>query len=342
MAASYAAAVALAVALSAGLSACDKDEDPNPDAELYKPAKNINRAEILVLLKEVNANMAKVRQMSVEETRIEVITGSDKTTTYTKSITAQANLDAKKEIEMRYEDGVLDEFTYTEDNIAYEYEKHSNEPNTQESYKVSDAYWNHCEVFDDFGGITESVSEWKVEDDAFVGTVTERDATENYKVFLTSSKKISSVKYEYEYSNTEYVSREYKYTYSANPTFPKGYKKSDFPLAKQYSVKVVWNEGLGESTFYSESYHDDNDTYVYFDPTEIIRYAPKVAGKRPTLYSDSKFTKELAWYDYGGDNYYHEISLSNNDTVIYVEWVSDSGSTSKSKSKSAAKSRLFR
>jgi hypothetical protein len=328
MAASWAAAVALAVALSAGLSACDKDEDPNPDAELYKPAKDMNRAEILVLFKEVNANMAKVRQVSVEVTYIDVRTENGKTTTFTGSGTAQANLDAKKELILEHEDGVLDRFTYTEKDIAYEYEKHSNEPNTQRSYKVSDAYWNHCEVFDDLGDITESVSEWKVEGDAFVGTVTESYETGKYTVSLTSSKKISSIKFEY--GNNDYVSHEYKYkyTYSANPTFPSSYKKSDFPLVKQYSVKVVWGGSLGESTFYSEWY---NDTYAV-DPEEIVDYAPKVAGKKPTLYSDKAFINAI----------YSIIYLRDNNTVIYVKWVDDSGSTSKSKSKPAAKSRLFR
>jgi hypothetical protein len=338
MAASWAAAVALAVALSAGLSACDKDEDNGSDTELYKPAEDMTHEQILALFKEVNANMAKVRQMSVEETKKDA--GKDKTTTHTSSITAQVNLDAKKEIEMRYEDEVLDRFTYTENDIAYEYD--DDDYNTpQQRYKVSDVYWNHCETFDEFGDLgdfLESISEWKVEGDAFVGTVTENYATRKYTVSLTSSKKISSVK-------DEYSNNEYKYTYSANPTFPSNYKKLDFLPARQYSVKVVWGERLGESTFYAERYKETyNETVADFDPDEIVDYAPKVAGKKPRLYDDSKFTEELEGYDYDydGDIEYSSIYLSNNNKVIYVKWVDDSGSTGKSKSKPVTKSRLFR
>jgi hypothetical protein len=330
MAASWVAAVALAVALSAGLSACDKDEDNGSDAEPYKPSKDMTHEQILALFKEVNDNMATVRQMSVEETKKDDVTENGKTTTSTGSGKVQANLDAKKELILEYKagDGVLvvDEFTYIEDSIAYYYE--SDEPKKQRSYKVSDAYWNHCKVFDsfrDFGDFFESVSEWKVEGDAFVGSATEGGETRKYTVSLTSSKKISSIKYEY--GNTKYRYREYEYTYSANPTFPSDYsdyKESKFPLAEQYSVKVVWGEGLGESTFYAEMYSDDSYSYYFavYYPDEIIRYAPKVSGKKPTLYSDKECATKLEEEDYPYWGLYGVYVLSGN-TVIYVKWVDE-------------------
>ncbi|MDR2813642.1 MAG: hypothetical protein LBB79_03160 [Prevotellaceae bacterium] len=337
MVASWAAAVALAVALSAGLSACDKDEDNGSDTELYKPSKDMTYEQIVALFKEVDANMAAVRQVSGEKTEIE--NDGDK-----EIYQFQLDLDAKKELLVfEYKGGVLGGFIYTENDIAYYNEYNNDQYNNESSigneigsYKISDAYWNNSEVFEEFiedvditRVITDANSKWKVENDVFVGTFTEDGITGKAIIAITASKKLSSIKAESKGSNEEdsYVMEELKYTYSASPALPSGYKKSDFPLAKQYSVKVVWGEGRGESTFYFFY----SDSYVDFDPYDIIRYAPKVPSMRPKLYSDKDFKQEV-----------YSISLSDNNMVIYVKWVSDSESTGKSKGKPAAKSRLFR
>ncbi|MDR2813288.1 MAG: hypothetical protein LBB79_01330 [Prevotellaceae bacterium] len=335
MVAFLAIALGLMVALAVFLPSCDKDEDNNPDGDLYKPSENMTVEEIRTLLEEVNDNMASVRQISAEQTSIITETGYGGTMTYNVRATAQVNLDAKKELIMFYEDGELCDFTYTENGIAYdyEYEKQSSEPEERKSYKVSDAYWNHSEVFDevvdDFVDVIE-VSEWKVEGDAFVGSTTRNSRTEKYTFLLTSSKKISNIKYESEYkyeSNSSSSSGEIKYTYSANPAFPNNYDKSDFPLATQYSVKVVWGKGQDESTFYTEP--GISFLYAY----EVLDYAPKVQGEEPEgLYKDQAFTQKTT----------SPIDLSDNNTVLYVKWVNDSGSTSKSKSRPAAKSLLKR
>jgi hypothetical protein len=126
-------------------------------------------------------------------------------------------------------------------------------------------------------------------------------------------------------SEQEYTT-DVKYAYSSvNPTFPSGFSKSDFPLASQYSVRVVWGEELGESTFYT----NPNSGYIYVD--DIIDYAPKVQGKEPAriLYSNAQFTA----------SYGTTANLSNNNSVIYIKWV-ESTSEKKSVSNPAAKSLL--
>jgi hypothetical protein len=303
--------------MAVSLSSCDKDSDEGDgNGDLYKPSESMSSEEILTLFEEVNANMETVRQVSME---VKSTTSDGDEVQHT----AQFDLDAKKEVEIGYEDGDGEAtyFIYTENTTAYEYENAVGSSGTRYSYKVSDAYWNgstHVSELEDAFDL-----EWEVESNTFVGSIVQSGYTRKMTITLTSDKKIASIKKEQSNSGR---TTEIKYAYSSvNPTFPSGFSKSDFPLASQYSVRVVWGEELGESTFYTYPNSD------YIDLYDIIDYAPKVQGKEPvrTLYSNSQFTLP----------YVTPIKLTNNNVVIYIKWV-ESTSEKKSVSNPAAKSLL--
>jgi hypothetical protein len=316
MVAFWATALALTLALTAGLSSCDKDEDKDKDndnnteegsdTELYKPSKDMTQKEILALFKEVSDKMATVRKISAEGTTSTTYAGA-KPEQYV--VKMQEDVDVQKSIELKYsEDGKeLVYFTYIDNFIAYQCEWI-----LKTSYKVSDAYWNRSKLakgisklFDNFYKLT-----WKVESDVFVGN---DGATNTIEISLTESKKVRTLSNFKEATTSQPSTKEeYAYTYSANPTPPSDFKlsESEFPLAIQYSFRVVWGKDIGSSIFYTYP----NSSYVDLD--EVIECAPKVLGKKPVLYYDNEFTNLI-------DNELDEGWLrveNDNSTAAYVKW----------------------
>ena len=296
-------AAALALTLAATLPSCSKDDDDKSnDEELYKPSENMTSSEIQALLEEVADQMATVRQVAIEGKK----TADDKTPYW--EIRAQVDIDAKKEVIEQYESGTMLYITYVEDFAGY----YSNS-NFKKSYKVSDAYWSWsatvAHAVEEFEAFKKLELKWKVEGSTFVGSATSSYHTEKMTVTLTKDKKLADFKIESVdiAASTTHVS-ELKYAYSGvNPALPSGFSKSDFPPVSQYSIKVVWGEGLGESTFYTEP----NSSYIY--PSNITSYAPKVEGKTPALYFDDEFTQPFT----------SSKTVSNSNLVIYVKWVAN-------------------
>ena len=315
-AATLTATMLLLLALAIAFASCNKDDDDKNNEELYTPQQDMTSNEILTLIEEVRDNMATVRQVAMEAKETEISDGE----TYQGVFIGKADLDAKKMVTEEYQDGTIIYFSYVENLTSYFYEKYDGSREWKESYKVSDAYWNRGADFA-VDGIDDAFDlEWKVEGSTFVGSY---GSEVKMTVTLTKDKKLVSVKVEYRDSKGAATGGlEVKYAYSGvNPAFPSGFSKSDFPLASQYSVKVVWGEGLGESTFYADG------EYLY--PHDITDYAPKVQGKTPTLYFDSQFTQAFT----------SSKVVSNNNLVIYVKWVA-STSGSRSAGRPAAKSLL--
>jgi hypothetical protein len=317
--ASLAIALGLVVALAVFLPSCDKDEGSD-DGDLYKPSENMTVEEIRTLFEEVDANMASVRKVSAT-----VMRGIPSKLILV--ATAQVDRDGKKDVSIEYDetDGkTIESFRYIENTTAYVYEVYDNGKEEKERYKVSDAYWNRTSDMSELVDLLDL--EWEVENSAFVGSYSEGSSTTKMTITITSSKLIGSIKTEHVYQGSTSM-YEYTYTYSANPALPSGFNLSEFPPATQYSVEVEWGEEQGKSTFYTQP----RQSYLY--ASEVLDYAPKVQGKKPEgLYKDQAFKQKIT----------SPISLSDNNTVLYVKWVDDSGSTSKSKSKPAAKSLLKR
>ena len=298
-AATLIATLLLLLTLAVAFASCNKDGDDNKssDEALYKPSENMTGSEIQALLEEVTAQMSTVRQMAVEENHYyndETKLGEMR---LGEMIREQVDLDAKKEVrEVKYK--TMQTFSYVENATSYDY----NFNGLKQRYKVSDAYWNRSatvayyavEVLEAFKSL-----EWKVDSSTFVGI----EGTRKTTVTLTKDKKLASIK-------TGHLDPtiEIKYAYTGvNPAFPSGFSKSDFPLASQYSLKVVWGEGLGESTFYTVP----NSSYIYLN--NITSYAPKVEGKTPALYFDDEFTQPFT----------SSKTVSNSNLVIYVKWVAN-------------------
>ncbi|MDR0711353.1 MAG: hypothetical protein LBF67_03270 [Prevotellaceae bacterium] len=303
--ASTAATVVLALALSIGFSACSKDE--NNGEELYQPSPTMTNAEILKLFEEVDVNMASVRKVAIEDVEKETVNGK----TEQERDVQQYDLDAKKGLKVLYDtDGTtIDVFIYTEDSVQYEYlssNYNDGKGATKNSYKVGSIIWKRLEgdVFEE-----EPQSGWKVEGNSFVW-VDAKDTKKTKTVTITSTKRVAAIKKEGTTDDGTYVA-ERKYDYSpANPALPSGFEKSNFSLTteKQYSLKVVWAEGLGESTIYTYP----GSKSIYFE--KIKDYAPKDPkgqGNNPVLYNDSNFTS-LVIGSY--------LELTDNTQVIYVKW----------------------
>jgi hypothetical protein len=308
---------------AATFSACSKDDDEG-SGDLYRPSQDMSSEEILTLFEEVTANMATVRQVSLEGTT----TGKRNGMTMSASMMAQIDFDAKKEVVVEYGvDRTIGRFQYVENVTAYGYESANYNYDGKEikhSYKVSDAYWNRMA---DVSELESAFNlEWEVKNSTFTGSRTEFGVLMKMTVTITPSKRIAGIKIESSYQD-ESTTVEFKYSYAAvNPVPPAGFTLSEFPPAQQYSVKVVWGEGLGESTFYTEP---SSIGYCYLE--EIIECAPAVSGKVPVLYRDSNFTQSITG---------SSITVTNNNTVIYVKWEA-SASAKKSASKPAAKKWMF-
>ncbi|MDR1023743.1 MAG: hypothetical protein LBL94_10815 [Prevotellaceae bacterium] len=321
-----ATALALSLALAICLSSCDKDDDKKDDnnSDLYSPSQNMTNDEILTLFEEVSDQMATVRQFTAE------MRGTNEEFKDLLVLTMQIDFDAKKEVQVDYGlDGKMSGFTYTENDRTYRYSSY--ESTQKYSYKVSDAYWNKSA---DISDMEEMFSlKWNVENQTFVGTLPNPGgASMKMTLTLTTDKKIAGMRIEATYGGISEV-EDVKFTYSANPALPSGFSLSDFPLAQQYSVKVVWGEGLGENTFYTEP--NRSSSYYIFYSDDVIDYAPKVPGKRPVLYSNSSFT---------GNPVMSTITVTNNSMVLYAKWEAGSGANrnAKSASRPAAASLLKR
>jgi hypothetical protein len=316
MAASVVATLVLFTVLVAGFSACDKDDDNSEP--LYTPSKNMTQAEILSFFKEVDDNMDLVRVVSIEEIE------KDNTSSGIEKTVVQFNADTKKELVERYYDKgkglILGFFRYAEGSTKYEYENEDYSKSgkvVQLSYKISDIYWNQ-QLSDEFPRLGESSNvEWKIEGNSFVTNYTVGEGTEveprKVTVAITASKKIANFKREGSYTehgeNISYT-EETKYTYSANPAMPSGFNVSNFSLAEQYYLKVVWGGTLGESIIYTEPENPYIDLKY-----DIIDLAHKVAGKTPELYRDAGFSEDQKVESYSS------IRLEDNSIVLYAKWV---------------------
>lgn len=113
--------------------------------------------------------------------------------------------------------------------------------------------------------------------------------------------------------------KEITFEQTASPAFPEGFSAQDFEAAEQNFLKVVWGENLGENTFYS-GYNYSGAGYIgaYSDeygisPEAIRAYAPVRTGKRAEYYFDAAFTERVEMGK--------PIYINDNDTVIYVKWV---------------------
>jgi hypothetical protein len=326
------ATLALATALALGFTACDKDDDKNTDGDLYVPSKDMDNDEILSLFDEVNANMKEVAEVSIEMMMYEGQTLGGK-------MVAQVNVSQKKSFEAEYgSEGSslgLGYLYYVEDFTAYEYTRgyYTGYTDVKRSYKVTDAYWNNfgLELDDLPGGVDVDYLQWQVEDNAFVGSVTQDGTTIKMTMTITTSKKVGSIKVEFIQvevnPDNEWMIA--NFTYSANPVLPSGFAKSDFPaVTGQRSLKVVWGEGQGENTFYTNP--GDNSINPRYD---ILDYAPRVPGKEVQgLYYNSDFSGTAISSS-------SSIQLQNNNTVLYAKWGSASSSTAAAKSPERAASK---
>jgi hypothetical protein len=311
------ATLALATALALGFTACDKDDDKNSDSDLYVPSKDMDNDEILSLFDEVNANMKEVAEVSIEMMVYEDQTLGGK-------MVAQVNVSQKKSFTAEYgREGnslTLGALNYVENFTEYEYTK-GYTGDVKRSYKVTDAYWNNfgLELDDLPGAVGVDELQWQVEDNAFVGSVTQYGGTTiKMTMTITTSKKVGSIKVEFiqvevNPDNEWMISN---FTYSANPVLPSGFATSDFPaVTEQRSLKVVWGEGQGENIFYADP--DNNSISPRYD---ILDYAPRVPGKEVQgLYYNSDFSGTAI-------NLSSSIQLNNNNTVLYAKWGSASGS----------------
>jgi hypothetical protein len=107
--------------------------------------------------------------------------------------------------------------------------------------------------------------------------------------------------------------------YTASPELPAGFSKEDFIDAQQYSLRVVWGNGLGESTFYTDlqsyniGYIGWYNSNTGIAPETILYYTPEQTGKKAEYYSDAGFTQPVEMSK--------PIYITGNDAVIYVKWV---------------------
>jgi hypothetical protein len=341
--------LALATALAVGFSACDKEKKEdnlssssndvngggggggdnnggNNNGDLYSPPKDMTNDDIRALLEEVDANMATVRAVSVEATFTEKENGGP---SYTFKGTGQIYLDNQKELTVGYDsDGkTIGNFTYAENSTKYEYMSASyidNEAGIEikRSYKLSDIYWNNSSDISMLELEWVFELEWEVSNQTFVGSFAKNGATMKMTITLTSDKRIASFKTEEIYPEGSYVT-EARYTYSANPTWPSGFAKEDFPLVATQYLTVVWGEGFSESRIYT----DPGDYYINFE-SDILDHAPTLEGKTPVLYKDEAREQPV-------NSQSSILVKEDNTTILYVEWVP--ASASKSKASSAAK-----
>ncbi|MDR1225582.1 MAG: hypothetical protein LBK47_01615 [Prevotellaceae bacterium] len=87
--------LALSLALAVSFSACSKDDD-NGGGNLYRPSQDMSSEEILTLFDEVTANMATVRQVSVDEIFAETYQGKTpelyKDSNFTQKVNSNSSL----------------------------------------------------------------------------------------------------------------------------------------------------------------------------------------------------------------------------------------------------------
>jgi hypothetical protein len=291
------ALLAASVALTPSCSKDDKD-----DAGTYTPSANDNLQQ---LIKDANASLRAARQWSITET------GTENGTAY--KYVQESNADNKKSLVTEYEGNTIVEFSYTEGEQYFSYDKYesdcSYDDNTCTYYNCTRREVNEKELrrpstnaekwFMYNGDYIEMPSSSSSYSQSYrlngsVIVVTESSSLNSdsaiYEVTLAADKRYKSVKSTSIYYSTcgsssnrvrKVSVEERSFSYSANPSMPSGFNASQFTdkTSDYISAKVVWGEGKGESTFWEEKcdYPTNCTTYLY--ASTIAEYAPDVTGK---------------------------------------------------------------
>lgn len=165
---------------------------------------------------------------------------------------------------------------------------------------------------------------WTVNGNEYTATYTANNGNfnEEIKIMLDGTRVISMKLKSLDVTNVVNEierTKEITFEQTASPAFPEGFSAQDFEAAEQNFLKVVWGENLGENTFYS-GYNYSGAGYIgaYSDeygisPEAIRAYAPVRTGKRAEYYFDAAFTERVEMGK--------PIYINDNDTVIYVKWV---------------------
>lgn len=165
---------------------------------------------------------------------------------------------------------------------------------------------------------------WTVNGNEYTATYTANNGNfnEEIKIMLDGAQVISIKLKSLDVTNVVNEierTKEMTFEQTASPAFPEGFSAQDFEAAGQNFLKVVWGEGLGENTFYSGytysgigyvgTYSVDNG----ISPEAIRAYAPVQTGKKAEYYFDAAFTERVEMEK--------PIYVNDNNTVIYVKWV---------------------
>ncbi len=290
-------------------TACSKsgDDDGEESSELYTPPVNLSNAQIIDLLGTAYSKLAAENTFTI--TSVRTVTEEDNIVSSKLKRQTILNVAAKKALVIEYDLLTSPEtflwFNYIEDTTEYEY-------SYKKSLKITDAYFNNISVFINI--LPElKYYDWKVEGQRFVGTYVDGTRIKTVTIIQTKDMQYHTAKYTVGSlisGDTKGTVEEFTFNYDATiPAMPNGFSTAYFTPFEQFSVKVIWGEGQGENTFYSNPIANGKG---YFSLDMLSAYIPSVTGKYPQYYSDSAFAHKI-------EN--STIYLTDNNTVIYAKWV---------------------
>jgi hypothetical protein len=311
----------LLLAVMAIAISCQQDPDqPDNEPNTYTPPAHLSDAEIRTLLNEALQAFFNATELTDSET----YTYTQGAHSTIEKSTLSFNCNEKKQLTASYaNDGKSTVFTYVEDFTSYSYNVYPDNL----SHQLTDAYWAPSRFYDvntagEAFNVFDGYDSWTVEGNRLVGTGVSADASSKIEVTLYADKTIHTLKIGivYNLEETKVETMDAVVTYTAHPALPSGFTKSAFTPAKQHRLKVIWGEGYGENLFYTEYTRervcaggcpdDDFDGSIFL--TNIMKYAPSVAGKKPVFYRDAAFTDAVPIGEY--------VWLSDNNTIFYVNW----------------------
>lgn len=304
------------LAMLASTTACSKSDPENDEnSELYTPPANISSAQIMELIGHAHGKLSGENTFTMTSLRT-VTEEGDVITTKAKEQHIY-NVSAKKALVIEYDlltsPETLYWFSYIEGTTEYEYYAGKDaDPSYKKRRKVTDTYFDYMSLNTVFFSDPKDYS-WKVEGQKLVGTQTSENRIKIYTITLTKDMQYHTVNDTRSYTNNDVkgTTEDFTFDYSATmPSMPNGFNTSDFTPVAQFSVKVVWGEGFGETMFYF-IHSSENRAYASMD--EISRYSPGISGKTKEFYTDAAFTNKV--------DSSTSIVLTDNNTVLYVKWV---------------------
>jgi hypothetical protein len=331
---------------------CTKGDDA--DADVYTLPPDLTEAEIISLIYEAEKAMESAQKRTVVYSADVSIDGLKHRYRSEEAYDA----DAKKRIELSYRtyqgQTKLTDFSYVEgaDRYCYSFSPHSADGKSLRSEEwfnnllsgagttakeiqkpTTDADKFYCPRFNIIG-LDRPIGQqgdWTVENGKIVCVDTGWWSREQlyyqvsrYEIALTASKRYKHIKRSNyaNYMGEERISNgEYTLTYStATPALPEGFSKSDFAdkRSEYCSVRVVWDEGKGENTFWVKQ---GNQFYLDY----VSDYAPAVAGKEVagcTIGSQMYTCRKSSYGEYCYPPIYHwspndgRVEVSNSSVEV--------------------------